>query len=234
MDKLNYLLLLSPRQIIEKLNVNNIKVEKLLRHAKFQKLQNRYFGFQSLILSSEINKLIKNDCDETLYSLDLNDVWDSIDSENQLRKLQIFDLQTYLPGDLMYKADIATMANGLELRSPLLDYRVAEFGLSLPDEYKLKSGVSKRILRDLLFDLVPRNLVDRPKMGFAIPRASWLRYELEELVNDTLLSGSAFIQDYFNMNMVSQAISQHKKGINMDRFIWPILMFELWAKNWTK
>jgi len=125
------------------------------------------------------------------------------------------------------------MANSLELRSPLLDYRVAEFGLSLPDDFKVKSGESKRILRDLLYELVPQNLVDRPKMGFGIPQADWLRNELAGVVSDALLSKSSFIQNYFNMSEISRAISQHQRGVNLDRVIWPILMLELWAKNWA-
>jgi asparagine synthase (glutamine-hydrolysing) len=232
LEKLNFLLLLSPSPILRKLPIDSRRVEKLLRHLNYQEFRHRYFGFQSLIQSSEIDEIIKEDFEETLFNLELIGLWDSIDSSSQLRKLQQFDLQTYLPGDLMYKADMATMANSLELRSPLLDYRVVEYGLTLPDEFKLKSGVSKRILRDVLYEFIPRELVDRPKMGFGIPQGDWLRKELAPLVKETLLSNSAFIRNHLDMARVDNVIQKHQKGFNFDRVIWPILMLELWAKNW--
>ena len=101
------------------------------------------------------------------------------------------DLNFYLPGDLLHKADMASMGNSLELRSPLLDVNVVEWGLSLPRSYKIKNFETKRILKDVARSLVPNNLIDRPKMGFAIPRANWLRFELKDLVHDTLLDSKA-------------------------------------------
>jgi len=234
LDRMNFLLLLSPAPVLGKLATKNRRLEKLLRHSKFQSFRRRYFGFQSLIQSTEVNELVGAELDEVIFNLELIKLWDSTESQTQLQRLQKFDLQTYLPGDLMYKADMATMANGLELRSPLLDYRVAEFGLSLPDEFKVKSGVSKRILREVLYDFVPKNLVDRPKMGFGIPQADWLRNDLAEIVSTTLLSKSAFISSYFSLRAVEQAVLQHNKGVNRDRLIWPLLMLELWAQRWMK
>jgi len=234
LNRLNFFLILSPLPLLKSLSLNNRRVEKLLRHSKFQDFRSRYFGFQSLIQSSEVNNYLKEEIDEIVFNLELIGLWNSIDSESQLQRLQKFDLQTYLPCDLMYKADMATMANSLELRSPLLDYRVAEFGLTLPDDFKVKSGISKRILRDLLYELVPQNLVDRPKMGFGIPQADWLRNELRVIVDSTLISDSNFIQNYFKTSQIRRIILQHQRGANMDRVIWPILMLELWAKNWIK
>jgi asparagine synthase (glutamine-hydrolysing) len=177
---------------------------------------------------------LKEEIDETLLNLELVRLWDSTESGSKLQKLQKFDLQSYLPGDLMYKADMATMANSLELRSPLLDYRVVEFGISLPDEFKIKAGVSKRILREILYELVPKELVDRPKMGFGIPQADWLRNELAELVSSILSTESTFVSSYFNMDMIKEAILRHKQGLNLERVIWPILMLEMWAERWLK
>jgi len=233
-NRLNFLLLLSPTPILKRLSLNNRRVEKLLRHTKFQSFKNRYFGFQSLIQSYEIDDYLKAEVDETIFNLELTGLWDAIGAQSQLQKMQKFDLRSYLPGDLMYKADMATMANSLELRSPLLDYRVVEFGLSLPDNFKLKSGVSKRILRDLLYELVPQKLVDRPKMGFGIPQADWLRNELSELVTKTLFAQDASIRSWIDMNRLSEVVVEHNHGVNQDRVIWPVLMLELWAKNWLK
>lgn len=132
------------------------------------------------------------------------------------------------------KADMATIANSSELRAPLLYYRRVEFGIELSDEFKVKAGISKRILRDIFYELVPLGLVDRPKMGFGKPQAEWLRTELADLVSQTLLSGTAFIWEFFDVRRVEKAIRMHQKVVNIDRVVWPILMFELWAMNWVK
>jgi asparagine synthase (glutamine-hydrolysing) len=232
LNRLNFLLLLSPTPLLQKLAIKDRRVEKLLRHSKFQSLRSRYFGFQSLIKSTEVNKFVKTEIDEVIFNLEIIKLWNLTESQTQLQKLQKFDLQTYLPGDLMYKADIATMANSLELRSPLLDYRVVEFGITLPDQFKVKSGVSKRILREILYEFVPRNLVDRPKMGFGIPQGDWLREELFDLVKMKLCTEESFICHWINMEELRNTVSMHKRGANHDRIIWPLLTLELWAENW--
>ncbi len=142
------------------------------------------------------------------------------------------DLQSYLPGDLLVKVDIATMANSLELRSPLLDVSVVEWGLSLPRKYKIKGFETKHILKDVARSLVPANLIDRPKMGFGIPRAEWLRTEMKEMVTDLLTDREATERGWFNQNEVKKTLDLHMNGTDKDQILWPILMLELWARNW--
>jgi asparagine synthase (glutamine-hydrolysing) len=232
LNRLNFLLLLSPAPVLGKLVKNNRRAEKLLRHSKFQSFRSRYFGFQSLIQGTEINNFVRAELDEVMFNLELIKLWDLTESQTKLQKLQKYDLQTYLPGDLMYKVDIATMANSLELRSPILDYRVVEFGITLPDQFKVKSGVSKRILREILYEFVPRSLVDRPKMGFGIPQADWLREDLFDLVKMKLCNEESFISHWINMEELRNTVLMHKRGANQDRMIWPLLILELWAENW--
>ena len=142
------------------------------------------------------------------------------------------DLDAYLPGDLLVKVDIATMANSLELRSPMLDVNVVEWGLSLPRKYKIKGFETKHILKDVARSLVPTELIDRPKMGFGIPRAEWLRTGMKELVIDTLTDTTATQRGWFNSKEVSRVIDTHMAGEDKDNLIWPILMLELWARTW--
>ncbi len=142
------------------------------------------------------------------------------------------DLGAYLPGDLLMKVDIATMANGLELRSPMLDVNVIEWGVSLPRKYKIKGFETKHILKDVARSLVPPNLIDRPKMGFGIPRAEWLRTDLHEMVSDLLTDSTAANRGWFNANAVERHLSDHKSGIDRDQILWPMLMLELWARTW--
>jgi asparagine synthase (glutamine-hydrolysing) len=142
------------------------------------------------------------------------------------------DLYSYLPGDLLVKVDIATMANSLELRSPLLDVNVIEWGVSLPRKYKIKGFETKHILKDVARSLVPANLIDRPKMGFGIPRAEWLRTEMRELVIDTLTDTTATQRGWLDPVQVKKVLDSHMSGQNKDNLIWPMLMLELWARTW--
>jgi asparagine synthase (glutamine-hydrolysing) len=142
------------------------------------------------------------------------------------------DLDSYLPGDLLVKVDIATMANSLELRSPLLDVNVIEWGLSLPRNYKIKGFETKHILKDVARSLVPANLIDRPKMGFGIPRAEWLRTGMKELVIDTLTDTTATQRGWLDPVEVRKVLDIHMSGQDKDNLIWPMLMLELWARTW--
>ncbi|CAN2246578.1 AsnB Asparagine synthase (glutamine-hydrolyzing) [Candidatus Planktophila vernalis] len=142
------------------------------------------------------------------------------------------DLEAYLPADLLVKADTATMANSLELRSPMLDVNVVEWGLSLPRKYKIKGFETKHILKDVARSLVPANLIDRPKMGFGIPRAEWLRTGMREMVIDTLTDTTASQRGWLNPVEVRKVIDLHMAGQDKDNLLWPMLMLELWARTW--
>ena len=142
------------------------------------------------------------------------------------------DFVAYLLGDLLVKVDIATMANSLELRSPMLDVNVVEWGVSLPRKYKIKGFETKHILKDVARSLVPANLIDRPKMGFGIPRAEWLRTGMKEMVIDTLADTRATQRGWFHPVEVKKVIGIHMAGEDKDSLIWPMLMLELWARTW--
>jgi asparagine synthase (glutamine-hydrolysing) len=142
------------------------------------------------------------------------------------------DLGAYLPGDLLVKADIATMSNSLELRSPFLDVNVVEWGISLMYRNKIKGFETKHILKDVARSLVPTKLIDRPKMGFGIPRAEWMRTAMKEMVIDTLTDLTATQRGWFNSIEVNKSIKAHMSGEDKDNILWPMLMLELWARTW--
>ena len=142
------------------------------------------------------------------------------------------DFAAYLPGDLLVKVDIATMANSLELRSPMLDVNVVEWGVSLPRKYKIRGFETKHILKDVARSLVPAELIDRPKMGFGIPRAEWLRTGMKEMLIDTLTDTTATQRGWFNSTDVNRVINTHLAGQDKDNQLWPMLMLELWARTW--
>jgi len=123
----------------------------------------------------------------------------------------LWDAGTYLPDDILVKVDRAAMANSLETRAPLLDHRIIEFAYRLPLEYKLHRGTGKKVLREVLYRHVPKQLVDRPKMGFSIPLAAWLRNELRPWA-ENLLNQIPNDSEHFNKPMIDRLWKEHLSG----------------------
>lgn len=139
------------------------------------------------------------------------------------------DVNLYLPDDLLVKMDIATMAYGLEARSPLLDHELMEFVARLPSSFKLRGRTKKYILKKVMADLVPKGTLTRPKMGFGVPLDRWFRNELEDFSYETLFSPHARSRGYFKMEAVKQLLDDHCSGqANHQHLLWNLLMLELW------
>ena len=191
----------------------------------------RYSSILSLTQPNELKMLLNPNCysnaAEVFYISQF-----AFGNLTSLDRMIRSDFATYLPGDLLAKVDTATMASSLELRSPLLDVSVIEWGVSLPRKYKIKGFETKHILKDVARSLVPAELIDRPKMGFGIPRAEWLRAGMKEMIIDTLTDTTATQRGWFNSAEVEKAIDIHMAGENKDNLLWPMLMLELWARTW--
>ena len=196
-----------------------------------ESLAARYSSILSLTQPHELTMLLNSNFQSKAAEVARADQFNSGKYSSFDRMIRS-DLDAYLPGDLLVKVDIATMANSLELRSPMLDVSVVEWGLSLPRKYKIKGFETKHILKDVARSLVPAELIDRPKMGFGIPRAEWLRTGMKELVIDTLTDTTATQRGWFNPKEVSRVIDTHMSGEDKDNIIWPMLMLELWARTW--
>ena len=196
-----------------------------------ESLAARYSSILSLTQPQELTLLLNSSFQSKAAENARNDQFNSGKYTSFDRMIRS-DLDAYLPGDLLVKVDIATMANSLELRSPMLDVNVVEWGISLPRKYKIKGFETKHILKDVARSLVPAELIDRPKMGFGIPRAEWLRTGMKELVMDTLTDTTATQRGWFNPKEVSKEIDTHMAGEDKDNLIWPMLMLELWARTW--
>jgi len=158
--------------------------------------------------------------------------WAASDAQNTLDRMLATDAAGYLPGDLLVKVDIATMANSLEARAPLLDHEIMEFAASLPERLKICDGELKFLLKALARKWVPVEVVDRPKMGFAIPRSEWLRGELHELTWDALTDSTARSRGWFEPKAVRALLKAHDEGTDHGSRIWALLMLELWCRNW--
>jgi len=141
--------------------------------------------------------------------------------------------QTYYLADcLMPKVDVASMANSLEVRSPLLDHEFVEFTATIPSEMKRDGSGGKRIFKDAVRHLLPDAILTRPKSGFGVPLARWLRTDLAPLVADTLLSGRAARRDLFEPEFVRRIVDEHARGArDWSTCIWALLFLELWFRE---
>lgn len=150
-----------------------------------------------------------------------------------LERLMVVDQQTYLPDAMLTKVDRASMAASLAVRVPSLDHRVVEFTSRLPQSFKYRNGSGKYLLKKLLCNYVPRHLVERPKMGFAIPIAKWFRRELKELLNDYFSPRRLKDEGQLDHRRVQQTVFEHQNGIaNHQHRLWALLMWEMWREKW--
>ncbi|USI78698.1 asparagine synthase (glutamine-hydrolyzing) [Sphingopyxis sp. USTB-05] len=144
-------------------------------------------------------------------------------------RMMYLDMRSYLPDDILVKVDRASMAFSLESRVPLLDHRVVEFALALPLEYKLRNNEPKWPLRQLLYRHVPREMMERPKMGFGVPIEHWLRGPLRSWADDLLEPDRLRRDGYFNADIVSQLWSDTRSGRRrLHYYVWDVLMFQAW------
>jgi asparagine synthase (glutamine-hydrolysing) len=154
-------------------------------------------------------------------------------AESLLDRMLYVDTTTWLPDDLLVKADKMTMANSVELRVPLLDHEVLEFAASLPPEYKVSGLDTKRILKSAVQAAVPDAILNRKKAGFPVPYAAWLRGPLEPMVRDILLSSSATGRGYFRTGEVRRLLDAHTKTGARSKEIFSLLVLELWHREFV-
>jgi asparagine synthase (glutamine-hydrolysing) len=145
------------------------------------------------------------------------------------------DVRSYLPYDLLVKMDIATMANSLEARSPLLDHKVMEFAARLPSSCKIKRTALKYLLKKVAGGLLPAENLHRRKMGFGVPVGTWMRSELRPLLEDTLLSSAARTRDYIRPEPLRQMFEEHVSGRRDHAYqLWALLWLELWHREFVR
>jgi asparagine synthase (glutamine-hydrolysing) len=158
--------------------------------------------------------------------------WDDVDL---MRSMMLLDQRYYLPDDLLAKLDRASMAVGLEARSPLLDYRIIEMSRLLNPSMLAERGIGKQLLRRILYRYVPRELIERPKMGFSVPVAQWLGGPLREMAGDMLGEREVLRHGVLNPVTVGRAWTRFLRGDTRDALgLWSLVVFQAWCGRWLR
>lgn len=162
----------------------------------------------------------------------LRDLFEESSMYDEKDQLSYVDMNSYLPGNLLVKVDIASMAHSLEIRSPFLDHELMEMIASMPSEYKLRGRTSKYLLKEIAYEHIPHECIDREKQGFGVPLSAWFRGELKDFVREKLLDGTLAAHGFQNQG-IRDMIDAHVEGQqNHGRNLWALLMLRQWFKMW--
>lgn len=205
------------------------KHNRLLRLGKLMSTDSYRQSFDFItcgMVNEEVQELLGSDYQDSYAPL-YSDI-----GNDPLLNFSSFDIQSYLSGDILYKVDMAGMHASLEVREPFLDHRILEFANNLPSHYKLNGRVGKWILKELLGDMVPKSLFNRPKKGFSIPLEPWCRNELKPLFLDTLSDSNIKQCEVFDFSKVCQIKNAFNTGADIDfQRLFRIFSFILWSKQ---
>ncbi len=173
---------------------------------------------------------------EQEYQQRKNEILQYLREGGDLNEFLYTDVNLVLPNDMLTKVDLMSMAHGLEVRVPFLDYTVVEFAFSLPAEYKIDGKLKKKIVQDAFRNVLPKELYNRPKHGFEVPLLKWMRDELQNLIQNDLLKDS-FLEEQgiFDVNEVrklkEKLFSNNPEDVHAR--IWGLIVFQYWWKKWA-
>jgi len=181
------------------------------------------------LLTAEVRARLDDDHRMTVF----RDLADEGRAPDYVSTLQYLDVRTYLPEDILTKVDRTSMLVSLEARVPLLDHQLMEFVATIPTRFKLRDGLGKRILRDIVEPDLPPAILARGKMGFGVPLESWFRGELHGYVREVVLGTRARQRGWLEPHAVQRMLEEHRSGTRDHASqIWALLCLEEWARRW--
>ena len=185
------------------------------------------------------NTIITDDTKQRLGSYHpsqlTTDYYEKCDGGDHLSKILYTDLKTYLPGGILVKVDRMSMANSLEVRAPILDYKLMEFAATIPSSLKYNKGEKKYILKEAFKEFLPDDILYRKKMGFNVPLADWLRNEIRSLAESRLFNPGGGLCDFFKEDEIRKLWEQHQSGAHDHSIpLWSMLMFQMWWDNYMQ
>jgi asparagine synthase (glutamine-hydrolysing) len=212
---------------------DGMRGKNYLRHAALSGAE-RYVDSTTLFRQEELGKLFRPSFAEALAdsapaSTRLAGM-DRMKNRHYLSALQDSDIRHYLPLDILTKVDRMSMAASIESRVPLLDHKVVEFAATIPPEMQMRGGVTKNILKRAMRDILPAQVIDRPKRGFAVPLNYWFRGALRNEVRDLLLGERTQRRGIYDRHHLESLVKRHEAGRNLDLELWTLLSFELWMR----
>ncbi|MBI4335627.1 MAG: asparagine synthase (glutamine-hydrolyzing) [Candidatus Omnitrophica bacterium] len=216
----------------------DFKLKQFLKGAPYRPEIRNQIWLGSFSAAEQRNLLSEGLCEPEktsgLYE-DIDNVLMDCDARNYVDLIIYLYCKFYLQDDILTKVDRASMACSLETRAPFLDYRVVEFACGLPPREKLYGLRTKRVLKQLMRGLLPKEILRRPKKGFGIPVAKWIRGEAKEMVSDELSFAKIKREGILNPAYAQTLLDEHFRGVKDNRKqLWTILMFELWYSRWYK
>lgn len=197
-----------------------------------------YYRTNSFISDNALEKLLSNPLKKQCKGYDPATptlaYWDKTHGADHLTRMLYTDLKTYLPGDILVKVDRMSMAHSLEVRAPLLDYRVVEFAAALPSRLKIRGSTTKLLLKQAFAPHLPPRILQRRKHGFTVPLDSWFRNDLVVLAQKQLLDNAA-LADYFDLPRIQQLWQEHQNHkADHGTLLWSLLSFSLWQQEYLQ
>jgi asparagine synthase (glutamine-hydrolysing) len=213
------------------------KAKRFVRAAKFDDVQRHHSWFGSFS-TDQHEKLFTREVlaatDKDIYR-GVRELVGAADARSVVERMQYADMNYYLAEDILTKVDRAAMAVSLETRAPFLDPRIGQFAASIPVHYKLKGKSGKLILKEAMKDLLPSDILHRPKKGFGIPIAEWLKGRLNPLMHDLLTPERLKSQGLFEADYVQKLIREHELGrASHHKELWTLLVFQLWHRQFLR
>lgn len=213
------------RKLLKYLKLASIPLEK--RYNGISSYEDRY---KDILYSKEFKNSLITDRQTDIDKF-INSIFEETSKLDTLSKMLNFDLKTWLVDDLLIKADRMSMASSIELRVPFLDYRLVETAYNMPSKYKIKFGQSKYILKRLMKNRLPNEIIHRKKMGFPTPLKLMFESHLKDYAFDTLLKNNASIHNYFEPSAIEKLLVEHTNKVHdHHRTIWQLIVLEEWLK----